>query len=95
MTYARKIVLQLPVSRPQAIGPFVEQCLRDGVSLVAVVGENAKDLEDQIDALVVGDGSDSSRFVVTTAHQGEAVEDVLEFASHFGTDADKVQLVRI
>ncbi|MDH4985297.1 hypothetical protein QEZ47_07030 [Aminobacter anthyllidis] len=94
MTYARKIVLHLPVSRPQAIGPFVEQCLRDGVSLIAIVGENARGVEDLVDAIVVGDGSDPSRFVVTTAHQDEAIEDVLEFASHFGSP-DSVQLVRI
>ena len=39
MTYARKIVLQLPISNPSLLEPSVEACLRDGVTLIAIVGE--------------------------------------------------------
>ncbi|WP_395447216.1 hypothetical protein ACHMW7_19725 [Aminobacter sp. UC22_36] len=95
MTYAPKIILHLLVSDPDAIGPFVEQCLLDGVSLISIVGENAREVEDLIDGLVLGDGSDASRFVVTTEHHNETVDAVMEFAAHFGSYSDNVQLVRL
>lgn len=78
-TYAPKIVLQLPISDPNLLDPFVEACLRDGVKLIAVVGEEASRIEDIIDEIVVGDGSDPSRFITTTFHTDETVEEVLDF----------------
>jgi len=80
MTYARKIVLQLPLSNPDLLASFVEACLRDGVILIAIVGEGASRIENLIDRLVIGDGSDRSRFICTTFHPDETIEDVMEFA---------------
>lgn len=80
MTYAPKIVLQLPLSDPDLLEPFVEACIRDGVVLIAIVGEGASKMDDMIDELVVGDGSDSSRFIVTSFHTNGTVEEVVEFA---------------
>src|SRR3954468_10709469 len=57
MAYAPKLVLELPLTDEQALPPFVEACLRDSVSLIAVVGEGASRVEDMIDELVVADGS--------------------------------------
>lgn len=93
---ARKIVLQLPLSNPDALGPFVENCLRDGVALIAVVGENAAAVEDLVDDFIIGDGSDRSRFIVTSQHEGETLEEVMEFAETFNAgDGGSVQLVRL
>src|SRR6266404_2291278 len=58
MSYAPKIVLQLPVSNPELLPAFVEACLRDGVVVIAIVGESASKMDDEIDELVVGDGSE-------------------------------------
>ncbi len=77
MSYAPKIVLQLPVSNPDLLPAFVEACLRDGVVVIAIVGESASKMDDEIDELVVGDGSDRSRFIVTTFHPNETVEEVI------------------
>jgi hypothetical protein len=60
MTHASKLVLQLPVSDPDLLDSFVENCPRDGVSLIAIVGKGASKIDDIIDELVVGDGSDHS-----------------------------------
>jgi hypothetical protein len=96
MTFDRRIVLQLPLSNPGALGPFVEDCLRDGVKLIAVVGENAAAVEDSIDDFIVGDGSVRNRFIVTSAHDNETVEEVMEFAATFNAeDGESVQLVRL
>jgi hypothetical protein len=95
MRHASKIVLQLSLRDPGALAPFVEACVRDGVSLIAIFGDGARAMEDQIDDLVVGDGSDESRFIVTTAHTDETLEDVLQFARNFGEEFGDVQIVKI
>ncbi len=77
MKLARKIILHSPVSDKRLLEPFVEQCLCDGVSLVAVVGPGCARLEDLIDEIVVADGSDPDRFVCTTSHPDESFTDVV------------------
>jgi hypothetical protein len=94
MAYLSKIVLQLPLSNPHVLPEFVETCLRDKVSLIAVWGPGCSAMEDQIDALVIGDGSDGRRFVCTTAHEGETLEDVIEFAETYD-GGGAVQLVSL
>jgi hypothetical protein len=71
MTYAPKIVLELPVASPDLLEPFVEACLRDGVDLIAIVGEGASKMDDLIDEIVVGSGADRNRFVNTSFHENE------------------------
>ena len=61
MKFVRKIILHSPISDEQLLGSFVEQCLQDEVSLVAVVGSGCRRIEDIIDEIVVGDGSVSDR----------------------------------
>ena len=80
MPYPPKLVLELPLSDEKLLASFVEDCLRDGVSLIAIVGEGASRVDDLIDELVVGDGSDPDRYVTTSMHADESVEQVVEFA---------------
>jgi len=77
---ARKIILHAPVSDDALLEPFVEQCLRDGVSLIAVFEPGAEALEETIDWIVVGDGTDPDRFLCTSAHVAEPFDDVLNMA---------------
>lgn len=94
--YAPKVVLQLPIADKQALGPFVEACLRSGVILVAIAGQGADTVEEEIDWLVIGDGSDPARFLATTAHPDKRLEEVVAFAEAWATERDpEVQLVRL
>ncbi|QHL92091.1 hypothetical protein GVO57_14085 (plasmid) [Sphingomonas changnyeongensis] len=77
MPFARKLILHLPISDETLLDGFVEQCLKDGVSLVAVVGPDCARVEDVIDEIVVGDGSDETRYLYTSSHPDEPLEDVL------------------
>ncbi|SMH42003.1 hypothetical protein [Mesorhizobium australicum] len=79
MTYAPRIVLCSPLTDPSSLEAFVEACLADGVELIAIGGSGAQELEDEIDWIIVGDGEDRSRFIVTTAH--DTVEEAREFAA--------------
>jgi hypothetical protein len=76
---------------------LVEQFLADGVSFVGVVGEDCGRVEDIIDELVVGDGTDARRFILTSAHPGESIEQAVEFArslsgEHGGSEVQVVEL---
>jgi hypothetical protein len=77
MKLARKIILHSPVSDERLLESFVEQCLRDRVSLVAIVGPDCARIEDLIDEIVVADGSDPDRFVCTSSHPDEPFGDVV------------------
>ena len=96
MTYAPKLVLQLPVSNLDLLEPFVDTCIRDGVVLIAIVGEGASKIDDLIDELVVGDGSDRSRFINTTFHPKETVAEVMEFARRWEERrSQSIELVKL
>ncbi len=96
MVLARKIILHSPVEDQDCLEAFVEQCLADGVSLLAIFGPGCEELEETIDWLVVGDGSDSSRFLCTTSHPDEPFDQVLNMAQIWELErGDPVEEVRL
>ena len=80
------VVLALPLSADDKLEPFVEACLMHNVALIAVWGEGCDAVEDLIDEIVVGNGSDDSRYITTSAHQGETLDEVIEFAREWVTE---------
>ena len=95
MTFARKIILYAPPADSPHLAPFVEQCLQDSVVLIAVVGDNCNLVEDIIDELIIGDGSDEKRFILTTSHSDESFEAVFEFVSNWGNPEGEPQVIRL
>jgi hypothetical protein len=96
MPYQRKIVLHCPRGYRKELDSMVEQFISDGVAFVGVVGEDCSRVEDIIDELVVGDGTDEKRFILTSSHAGETIEDALEFARMLSNEyAGEVQLVEL
>lgn len=96
MTLERKILLHCPLSDENRLEEFVEQCLEDRVSIIAAVGKGSARIEDIIDEIVVGDGSDPDRFVVTTSHEEEAFDEVMNYLEFWESDQGKrVQIVRL
>ena len=79
MVYAKGIVLICNEGCSDDIGEFVEACLRDGVAIICAIGPNARHIEDVIDEFIVGDGSDHSRFILTSSHIDEPMDDVMDF----------------
>jgi len=70
--------------------------LKDGVKFVGVVGKDAARIEDLVDEVVVGDGSDASRFLLTACHEGETLEDALEFARSLSSEyGEGLQVVEV
>lgn len=96
MAYKPKIVLHSPLRSDAPLAEFVEACLRDGVQLIAVCGEGCEEVHDLIDDLIIGDGSDDSRFILTSWHTGEPLDEVVEFASICGEGgADAVEVLTL
>ena len=80
MKYAPKVVLHCPHGFQVALRAMVERFIADDVKFVGVVGTDCSRVEDIIDELVVGDGTDPTRFVLTSSHPGESIADVVAFA---------------
>ena len=97
MNYAPKVVLKLPLSPNADLDAFVEDCVRDKVELIAVWGEGARSIEDEIDWIIVGDGTDEDRFITTTAHlpKDDDLEWVVTFATQFGDSKAQAQTVEL
>lgn len=68
MAYPKKIVLICASGYRMELDALVEQFIQDGVRLVAVVGKDCGKVEDIIDELVVGDGSDGNSYILTSSH---------------------------
>ena len=96
MAYAAKIVLNCRSHRRPDLEPLVETFIRDGVKFVGVPGVDAAHVEDLIDELVVGDGSDPDRFILTSNHEDTSLDEAVEFARNLtGEYAGGVQIVDV
>lgn len=95
MSLPPRIILHSPIADHAALAEFVERCLRDGVRLISIVGDDAEKVELEIDWLVISDGSNEGRFLVTAAHPGEPLDEVREFASSWVCDREGLLEVRL
>ncbi|MCT7663431.1 hypothetical protein [Shinella kummerowiae] len=93
MVLARKVVLHSPISDTADLAGFVERCLSEGVFLLAIVGPGADKLEDEVDWIIVGDGNDPNRFLCTTSHPNEPLEEVIGMANAFDAGHGGVEQV--
>jgi hypothetical protein len=92
--YLAKVVLHCRSGVPQGLSQLVEAFISDGVRYIGVVGSDAALIEDMIDEYVVGDGTDSSRYILTASHPGGTVDTAMELAKKLSGDlCGEVQLV--
>ncbi len=101
MTLASRTILHSPVTDQTLLEAFVEQCLSDHVALLAIVGPGCVELEEAVDWIVVGDGTnigngtDGDRFLLTSSHPDATVEEVKIEIETWGLGrGDPVQEVR-
>ena len=96
MAYQPVVVLQLPLSDPALLEPFVEACLADRVDLIAIWGEGCEAVEDDVDWIIVGDGSNPDRYITTSSHPGEPLEEVLNMARCWRVEGrEGIEIVRL
>jgi len=96
MPKLRKLILNCPEGYKPELDALLEHFIRNGLVYVGVVGKDCEKIEDIIDEIVVGDGSETRPFVLTTSHPNESVDDAIEFAMCLtGEHAGEVQVVTL
>lgn len=99
MRLARAIILQSAVPNSLRLKALVDQCLTDGVALIAICGRDAFALEAEVDWQIIGDGPLPRGLICTSAHiddedQG-GLPDAIALAGSFsaGDGIDHVLLI--
>jgi hypothetical protein len=95
MNFPEKIIIHSKTGNTKLLDQLVEQFIVDGVKFVAVAGIDCALIEDTIDEIVVGDGSDESRFLLTSSHPGESLEEVVQFTHCISASLDEPQIIEL
>jgi hypothetical protein len=92
---ARKIVLHCPRGYQPRLDSLVAEWMHEGVVFVGAVGKDCAKVEEIIDEICVGDGSNMN-FMLTSSHPGESLADAIEFAESLkGEHAGAVEVVEL
>jgi hypothetical protein len=95
MSYSGKIVLVSASGyMPERDNAFLRDLLAARIELFCAVGVDAEKWEEALDWVCVGQDGLGDYVIVTTAHEGELLAEVIEFAERFETLVPhKVQVV--
>lgn len=91
---AKKIVLHCPQGNRIELDSLVKSWVTEGVTYVGVVGLDASKVEDIIDELCVGDGSNPYQMLTASHRADETLEDAVFLAEQLiGEFAGDVRVV--
>ncbi len=91
----KKIVIHTRTGRTDGLERLVAAFIRNGVRFVGVVGPDCSKIEEEIDELCVGDGS-NTHYMLTSSHPNETLEEAVAFArSLAGEFEGEVELVEL
>jgi len=94
MPFARKIILKSTAGYRPELDTLVQQFIADGVKFVAILGVDASRVEDIIDEICVGDGSQPDYDLLTSSHPSESLAEVVAFSDSLTGDfAGEAQIV--
>jgi hypothetical protein len=89
----RKVVLKVETGYRPELFSLVQSLMAQGVNYIGVVGPHADEVEDAIDAICVGDGSDPYE-MLTASHQGESLQAAIDLAEQLsGEFSGEVRVV--
>jgi hypothetical protein len=93
--YAKKIVLHTPKGYSAALDTLVAQFIKDGVTFVGVIGKDCSKIEDIVDEICVGDGSNAYD-LLTSSHPEQSLDEAISFArSLTGEFSGEIQIVEL
>jgi len=94
MAYGRKIVLHCRSGYRPELNALIEEFMKDGVTYVGVVGEDAARVEDIIDELCIGNGLKPYNMLTASHDKDESVEDAVKLAQSLSQEfAGEVEIV--
>jgi hypothetical protein len=95
MAHAKKVILHSLSGYREEMDAMITQLIKDGVIFVGVVGTDCARIEEIIDELCVGDGS-NPHFMLTSSHPDESLEEAIHFASQLtGEFAGPSQVIEL
>lgn len=94
MTAVPKYILKAPVSDHAKLVRFVEECLKQGVSLLAVYGPDCEILEQVIDEIIVADRRGEESVLCTSSHPGATLQEVTAFAQTWDAE-EKGEVIQV
>ena len=77
---------------------FLNSLIAEKIFLFCAVGKDCELWHDIMDELFVGNGEESDFFMITTWHNNETLDEVVEFAKNYkiiGIDNKKVKIVTV
>lgn len=97
--FARKVVLNSNTGYSEQHDQLLYDLVEAKVLLFCAMGKDCELWHDMMDEIYVGNGEERDFFMVTTWHEDEALEDVIEFAKDFDLDDhegdENVQIIEI
>lgn len=97
--FSRKVILNSISGYSAEHNSLLNQLIDDKVPLFCAVGKDCELWHDIMDELFVGPfGDDRDFFMITTWHNDEALEEVIEFAKIFNLDDidnDEIQIIEV
>jgi len=97
--FAKRVILNSKTDYSAQHDQLLNDLIEAKVLLFCAVGKDCEMWHDIMDEILVGDGIDRDFFMVTTWHQDETLEEVIEFAKFFPlddcVDDENVQVIEI
>jgi len=97
--FAKKVILNSKSGYSKQHDRLLHELVEAKVMLFSAVGKDCEMWHDIMDEIFVGDGIERDFFMVTSWHQDETLEEVIEFAKIFdledGVDDENVQVIEI
>ncbi len=81
MANMRKIVVHSTSGLDRDISDLARGWVSEGVKFIVVVGRDASELEEAIDWVCIGDGTDSYEMLTASLGAEEGISDALELAA--------------
>lgn len=77
---------------------LLNQLIDRKILLFCVLGKDCELWHDIMDEIFVGEGEERDFFQITTSHENETLEEVIEFAEKYnfeGIDNEKVEIIKV
>ena len=75
---------------------MIESYIQNRVQYIGIVGKDSSRIEDIINEIIVGDGSENRPFILTAFHPNESIDDAVELAMSLSEEfTGEVQIVTL
>lgn len=95
---AKKVILHSKINYSEKYDELLNQLIEEKVLLFCTVGKDCELWHDIMDELYVGYGDERDSFMISTWHNDEELNEVVEFAKNYdieGINNEEVQIIEI